>query len=276
MTKCDNIYPMLEKFLYKTLKRPPKLFVRYDIRPKNEKITIVFLHGIAVDARFWCNTISKIENIKAFNHTRIIALDLLGEGNSPAPDWLEYTMNDHVGAIKKTLRKLRIVTPLIIVGHSMGGILATNYAMNNKVDKLMLVCTPLMPAVTDRNFLDKFNKMSIKMIGNLATKNPALYTTAKLMHALSVRKSYDVNKNAFRKTLKNVVMETDSLANIQKLSIPIYLLRGMGDVFSNPVNYHELSKRKNISVWEVPLSGHQIRGPLMTAVLKRLSGIIRG
>ena len=266
---------MFDEIFYKTMKRPPKLFVRYDIRARKEKVTIVFLHGIAVDARFWCNTISKIENIKDFNSARIIAVDLLGEGDSPKYNWLNYTIDDHVGAIKKTLKSLRITTPLIIVGHSMGGILAVNYAIQGKVDKLMLVCSPIAPAVTDQKFLDKFNRMSIKVLASLSSKNSAVYNLAKLMHSLSTRHNYDINRKVFRKTLKHVVLENDSFGSIQKLSIPICLLRGMADVFSNSNNYRELAKRKNISVWEVPLSGHQIRGPLMTAVLKQLSRIIK-
>ena len=199
----------------------------------------------------------------------------MGAGDSPAPEWLEYTINDHINAIKKTVKDLRITTPLVIAGHSMGGVLALNFAMKNQVKRVMAISAPIISPVTDRTILEKFNVMSIKTLGSLASGNPILYSIAKSMHTLSTHKNYDVNKLAFRKTLKHVILENDSMGNIKKLPIPIYLLRGTSDLLSNHQNYQLASKMKNVSVQEVPLSGHQIRGPLMTAVLKHLVQIIR-
>jgi pimeloyl-ACP methyl ester carboxylesterase len=64
---------------------------------------VVLLHGIASSAV----TFEKLVPVLTKRH-RVIALNLLGCGKSPAPD-IEYTTNDHVESVRNTLLRLGII-----------------------------------------------------------------------------------------------------------------------------------------------------------------------
>src|SRR5438552_4097770 len=73
---------------------------------------------------------------------RLILIDALGFGRSPKPA-LAYTVEDHLTAIRNTLRELN-VGRLHIIGYSMGSLLAAAYACHypESVISLALLATP--------------------------------------------------------------------------------------------------------------------------------------
>jgi len=266
---------MYKKLIHKSLKRPFGLYVRDDIRRQKEKYTILLLHGIATDAKFWEKFINKIRNLFEFQNCRIISLDLLGEGKSPKPDWLEYTIDDHYYSIRKTLKKRNVRSPLIIVGHSMGGLIALNFALHYPVKKLMMVGSPIMPTISDRTILNDFQTLSIKSLGSLATKNPVLGPIVKFVHSLMLQAKYDVDFVAFRRNLQHVVLENGALTELKQIKIPVYLLRGSADAFSDHKTYMQAAKQKNIHFKEIPLIGHQIHGALLSSVVEQLKNMVK-
>jgi pimeloyl-ACP methyl ester carboxylesterase len=100
---------------------------------------ILFLHGMAASANYWNPYFPLFSN----NH-RVIALDLLGFGHSPQSK-TDYSVKAHCQAIKETLDSLNINEPITIVGHSMGALLALQYAISypNSVSKLVLLSMPI-------------------------------------------------------------------------------------------------------------------------------------
>ena len=83
---------------------------------------IVFIHGVGLNADAWAPQFS------AFSAThRVIALDLLGHGESgmPRPD---ATLDDYVEQVRALLDALAIPSATII-GHSMGGLVAIGFAL---------------------------------------------------------------------------------------------------------------------------------------------------
>ncbi len=70
--------------------------------------------------------------------------DLLGFGRSPKPD-LAYTVEDHLSAVHRTLDRLCLSEqPIILIGHSLGAILAAEYAARfpEHIRGLVLVSLP--------------------------------------------------------------------------------------------------------------------------------------
>lgn len=98
------------------------LHVGFDSGGRN-KPTILMLHGIGATYQTWDILIKELDIEKY----RIIAIDLLGSGKSPAPDGCEHYVDDHVKYLRKTIKKLRIRKPFKIVGHSMGSIIGARY-----------------------------------------------------------------------------------------------------------------------------------------------------
>lgn len=120
---------------------PHPLFVRVE----GKGSPIIFLHGIASSHRYWDGLIQKLDK----NH-KIVAPDLLGFGRSPWPD-IGYTVADHIAALSSTIEQVIGSEKAIVVGHSMGAILALNYALAHpeRVDRLILLSPPYVSSRED-------------------------------------------------------------------------------------------------------------------------------
>jgi cis-3-alkyl-4-acyloxetan-2-one decarboxylase len=99
----------------------------------------VLLHGMAASLHYW----QSYTPLLADTH-RVIAIDLMGFGRSPAPH-AGYTVAAHCQAIKDTLDHLGVHEPITLAGHSMGALLALKYAdiYADSVSKLVLLSPPL-------------------------------------------------------------------------------------------------------------------------------------
>ncbi len=120
----DLPYPYPVQFLELTLYGNDVRMAYMDVAPKANANgrTVVLLHGMNWFAEYFGDTIARL-NAQGF---RVIAPDQLGFGRSSKPI-MPYHLNDHVANTKAILDKLGI-KQAAIVGHSMGGIIATRFA----------------------------------------------------------------------------------------------------------------------------------------------------
>lgn len=102
---------------------------------------VVLLHGFLSTKTYW----HKLIDLLAAKH-RVIAIDLLGFGDSPKPRRADYDYSDHLLSIEATLKHANVQEPFILIGHSMGSLLALRYANLHKEDvsKLILANLPVM------------------------------------------------------------------------------------------------------------------------------------
>jgi pimeloyl-ACP methyl ester carboxylesterase len=100
---------------------------------------IVFLAGLPGTTSYWGDAFDSL----ARGH-RLIFVDALGFGHSPWPD-AEYTLDEHLGALRRTLVALGATERVTIVGHSFGTLLAAQYAARfpGEVERLYLLGTPV-------------------------------------------------------------------------------------------------------------------------------------
>lgn len=85
---------------------------------------IVLVHGIAASYHDWDDLIPELTK----NGYASYALDLLGHGDSPKPDSRAYQMDWLVEHFMEWMHSLHLTEPAIIVGHSLGGYVALEYA----------------------------------------------------------------------------------------------------------------------------------------------------
>lgn len=83
---------------------------------------LVLIHGVAGSGAIWTPIMPYLNQ-----HFTVIQLDLLGYGHSPKPA-IDYTPHVHATAIHATLAHHNIEPPFILVGLSMGTLLALEYA----------------------------------------------------------------------------------------------------------------------------------------------------
>lgn len=105
-----------------------------------DKPTIVLLHGLMGSWRTWYAVIEALQG-----RYRIVAVDLLGFGNSPKPRSSSYKLKDHVAALKATLQNYDAASPHMVVGFSLGSVLA-NYLVRErgiKTSRLLLISPPI-------------------------------------------------------------------------------------------------------------------------------------
>src|SRR5574341_526926 len=96
-----------------------------DISPDYPQRTIVFIHGFGGHAEQWHNQLQTfaMEN-------RVVALDLRGHGLSDKPS-RGYEMSQIVQDLETALTLLKVKGKFVLVGHSFGGAVVTEYALKN-------------------------------------------------------------------------------------------------------------------------------------------------
>ena len=108
--------------------------VRFDAcRARKPELTIVFLHGIAASFTSWRPTVQELAKDRDLDKVRFIGLDLIGFGKSPRPEKFSYEYEDYRRVLTRTIKKLHIKTPIILAGHSMGCLIAMDYAENGNI-----------------------------------------------------------------------------------------------------------------------------------------------
>ncbi len=108
-----------------------------DISPERPARTFVFLHGFGGQASQW-----KYQLWQFSLDNRVIALDLRGHGLSDKPSG-GYDMPQLQGDLEAALEILKVKEKIVLVGHSYGGAIATDYALNHpdRIDGLILMAT---------------------------------------------------------------------------------------------------------------------------------------
>ena len=118
-------YPFPVKFIELSNQRQSLKMAYMDIIPENyNKKNIVLLHGKNFNGAYWETTIKALTK-EGF---RVIVPDQIGFGKSSKPDNFQYTFQQLAENTKQLLAHLGIEKTAVL-GHSMGGMLATRFAL---------------------------------------------------------------------------------------------------------------------------------------------------
>ncbi|WP_342646539.1 alpha/beta hydrolase [Mucilaginibacter sp. CSA2-8R] len=132
----ENIkYPYILSFLPIKVESQDVRMAYMDIKPVNSNgKTVMLLHGKNFGGYYWTNMIKAL-NQKGF---RVIVPDQIGFGKSSKP-FIHYSFHQLAVFNKKLLDTLGI-NKAVVLGHSMGGMLATRFALMYPatVDKIVL------------------------------------------------------------------------------------------------------------------------------------------
>jgi pimeloyl-ACP methyl ester carboxylesterase len=118
--------------------RPPNALHCDETGPGNGP-AILFLHGITGSRRYWQKKVRPL----ARDH-RLILPDLIGFGLSPKPH-LEYTIDVFRDSVRALVEERGLAgRPMAIVGHSLGGLIALNYAARHgdHVPRMVVLSLP--------------------------------------------------------------------------------------------------------------------------------------
>lgn len=117
-------YPILHLFNFQSQGQSVSMAYVYEKPLGNSKGTVLLLHGKNFSAYYWENTIRHL-NQKGYT---VIAPEQLGFGESSQPASYQFTFQQLAKNTKQLLDSLDAGN-LIVLGHSMGGMLAVRFAL---------------------------------------------------------------------------------------------------------------------------------------------------
>ncbi|MEO8104952.1 MAG: alpha/beta hydrolase [Candidatus Saccharibacteria bacterium] len=196
--------------------------------------TVVLLHGIGRSGGVWRPVVAALSRL---GNCRVVAYDLLGFGASPKPGWSDYTVDDHASSVIHSLLALHSPTPMVLVGHSMGCLVAVRVAHRRPdlVKQLILYEIPLYDGLPDRRTYRLRLDLYFKLFEQITQLNPTFNPdTAGLVERLARRVvGAEINADTwqpFIKSLQHTIMEQTAAADIRTLDIPMDVIYGSRDM----------------------------------------------
>lgn len=221
---------------------------------------IVLLHGLGGSSRDWTHALPEL----SLTNRKIIMIDLLGFGNSPKPQWADYSVDEHAKALAATLRK-DYKKPLTIVGYSMGGVVAARLAIMypKQVKRLVLYELPLYESVVPSRRYRIANKAYVKFFKKMSEKRELTIQLVRLIGRVAAeRLTLSLSEEtwtAFKKSLDNTILENTLYDDLNKLKIPVDLIFGRFDFFvfqgmikklykdNKNMNFHQVNETHTIT-----------------------------
>ena len=263
----------LSTWFHRFLRIPYNLNAVVFQNPKKPRATYVFIHGIGNTLHAWDEVVKKMPH-----DVRLIGIDLLGFGDSPKPAWAVYSAKTQARSVALTLLSMRLVQQPILVGHSLGALVAVEVAKRYPlVVKELVLCSPpfYQPEVTDKKGIkspddmlrqvyryakkhsDRLQKLSTRVV-KLGLANRALNITSD-------------NVVSYMAALEASIINQTSLADIKELKLPITILYGALDPVVIAKHIVKLGKEhKNITTKRL-LTGHEVVGSYVGSLVKTLN-----
>lgn len=225
---------LIDRFWHRTLGRPYRL-ARVIDGGTPDGVPVVLLHGIGRTGQVW----ERVVELLAALPVRIAAFDLLGFGASPKPDWPLYDVDDHARAVIAALQKLKAGQPAVLVGHSMGCLVAVRVARlrPDLVRHLVLYEMPLYDGLPGK----RIHRLRLNLYGRfyryIIRYQPTFdaETRVKLTERLARRiVGFEVTRDTwqpFVKSLEHTIMEQTTGEDIKQVAVPMDIIYGTLDMF---------------------------------------------
>lgn len=227
------------------------------------RATLVFLHGIGNSGRTWDEVSALVPD-----DTNLVILDLLGFGDSPSPEWAVYDAKTQARSVAKTLLSLGVFGNIVLVGHSMGGLVAVEFARRYPamVSSLILCSPPLynVDASDDRKLFVQRDEQ-LRRLYELALKNPQnivrLSKLAKKYNLLNPDFDVDaMNIDSYVLALRANILNQTTTHDIVRIRKPIHILYGTLDPFVIGPNIKMAEQTSGYVTVSRFIGGHEIVG----------------
>lgn len=260
-----------QKIWHGWLRRPYSLHKAID-QGRVQDTPVVFLHGLGRSASVW----EGMSEIASDKHVRMVGFDLLGFGDSPKPQSIKYTVDDHARAVIKSIQSLHRSGPVIIVGHSMGCLIAVRVArLKPKLVKhLILYEMPLYAGLPEKRMYKMRLSIYFKLYDKIISYKPIFSgegrgRAQKLAERITGFAINDMTWKPFIRSLKHTIMEQKTNLDLKELQQPMDVIYGSRDrlvirgrtkeIFGEDVynitahtirENHRISPRANRFIWE--------------------------
>lgn len=226
------------------------LFYAFHPAQKNKRV-LVFIHGLSGNHTVWKHSIAYFKK-KGYG---IVAVDLCGHGNSFKNGPLSrYSLKNLALDIKHILIHEKVTSP-VLIGHSLGGMIALQYDMlypQNAV-QLVLIATPprnpLRYQILPIHYLTPLFKLTALLLGTISkylkrrTYPYIDYSTLKRYNAITVvfKDLQGTPLNSYMWTVL-AMLAFDCIEQLHKIKKPILLITGEYDFAVSQHALREIQK----------------------------------
>lgn len=265
---------MLDKIIHNSLNLPYRLNINIIRQVKGARATVVLLHGLASSHHLWSDFYDQLPK-----DITVVSVDLLGHGVSPRPTWGgAQTLNMQARSLYRSLRYTRFMSrPVFIIGHSLGALVAVEFARlyPKRVDYLVLVSPPVYvgdeapPTIRER--LLKMNYNFLITNQDFSSKITEIATDKFIKGAKTVR-----NEEDFRplvESLEKSILEQNTFESLNNLSTDTKIIYGLFDPLVIGENIRKI-KNKNVKAKLIP-SAHEISKVAASHIKKEIKTYLR-
>ena len=209
---------------------------------------------------------------------RVISIDLLGFGESPSPEAATYTLEEHVAALSRTIDSLALREPFVLVGHSMGSLIASRYAATRRrrLTKLVLVSPPIYVSPDaigdprDRAAMGVYLRAYEYLRSNKAFTIRNAAVLAKLSPIKNVLDVSERNWDAFVLSLQNLIESQTTISDLAAVRVPVEIVYGTLDPFLTMGGLRIVEQMRGVTVHKVEANDHIIRTRLARVVARAI------
>ena len=236
---------------------------------KGKGKNLVFIHGFLGSSWLFEAQIDRFSS-----NFRTIAIDHLGHGKSDKPDSESYELTDLADYLDEALSKIIGEEKIILVGHSMGGMISLIYATNPKLAKRLegLILMATAPKLNNPGLVQyvkdlKSGAMSLRDRETIETIFVGLCFQRKARKEQTelIKEFVDLTllneEYVGLRTMESIVNTFDVEDKIKDISVPTLILTGDRDLFILPEESKLMSQKIPNSklVIFAPKIGHMIQ-----------------
>lgn len=263
---------MIDTIIHRWLRVPYPLHARISREVVHPRATVLFIHGIGQSGEAWDAIVEALPK-----DIRCITIDLLGFGRSPQPAWALYSAKTQASSVITTMLQLRLTGPVIVVGHSLGALVAVEVARRYPLlVSSLILCSP--PFYQLKNSLSTPLPNTEKLLWNiyqLTKKNPS-----RLVAVSQVAKKYNLvsrtfnlsedNISTYMNALEATIVNQNSINDALRIKKKTTIIYGKFDPVVVPRNLRMLEKASPYINLVTILAGHEIRGRFIPAILQAI------
>lgn len=219
----------------------------------NSDKSVILIHHLAGSVNSWKYVVPKLSE-----KFRVITYDLRGHGRSSVPP-NPYRIEDHSDDLKRLIEELNIKEPLLI-GHSIGSLIAIDFALKYYVKKIILLGALYKAPAPDPYLKYVSIAMNLGMIA-LAEyrRNQGEFSDALINNPVAWKSLVSVYKEntpiGYKYAVDGLLMAKDYSSELSKIESKVYLIYGDNDKLSVNIPVFQ-NNLKNLSINILKGYGH--------------------